>query len=1153
MPSISEVALTNTFDEWRTISNHLVSNVNAANSSDPTTSIVFANSTGGFAVNTVTTNTATGTLTTGTRLVFTGGNVNFSTSNVASLGNVHQVHILGGSTVTGDSPSSSIANVQLNNSEINLNGKNFSANGSSTIDLENATISNLGTITTADINGGTVDGAAITCTGATDLLTLSQSGGSNPHVFTGAQISGGTFTGATQNAGLSHSSNVSVNGAGFLATTNSTCLGLDAGASTNVAIGKFPEIDVARSGDTNHVPTSSKSRVHIRTDFAAGSAAATAVVASADELTIEGNTAVGMTLLSNTASNAHIAFGDSADADAGGIIYNHNTNQMHFVGAGANTVMFDDTAGGCIQIPGGGTLGTTAGKLHINVGSTDAKTGLFIDSNDADRIALEIDGEQTTMNAVSFDVDALTSGHGLTVHTGIGTATTQAMTGSLFAVNDNNSSTNSRDIVGIVQEHADATGTTALSIRTDSGRGIFVDQNANNVAMLVDAENDEANSVQIVSDALSTGSALTVSSTATHSGNLVSLISDGAATGTTLYARSDATTNTTNMILVANSSSNIIEQEVGGELTHKGKFMMPVLNSRQGYGASSVNYLPIVAGYATGSTPTNGVLIKTSLPFTNSIDMPIIKIEGYEYGNSRTIDLTLAFYIYGSAFGSASLSSSGGKAPAIKLCTHTSGTKVAIHIGALAYFPRFRVSATSTFGPNNTNLESWYKGWTIADDTGPTGANQVDVTYNSVIGPGLSVSGSSTEINTASITDTLSVTGATTLSNTLSVTGATSLSNTFSVANNATISGTLGVTQATSLSSTLSVTGAATFSTSLTATSGTQTFGNDVRVGEYLYHSGDTDTYIRFGSGASGNIFEFYTGGSKQMAMNTNFTGLYYGGSLKFETTNYGVKTTGDLDVTYGSLTATSGTTTFGSDVRVGEYIYHDNDTNTYIKYGTDVIDFYTGGDRQLYMDENSTHLYHNGTERLATDWGGVNVLGNLSVSSAITATSGTVTFGSDVRVGEYIYHDQDTNTYIKYGADVIDFYTGGDRQLGLDSSTTYLYYNGSNKFYTSSAGVTVSGTLTETSALALKENIEPITNSLSIINDLQGVKYDWKDKENFEDRRQIGLIAENVKEVIPEAESDGSVTYTKLVGLLIEGIKDLNKEVNELKAKING
>ena len=971
MPSISEVALTNTFDEWRTISNHLVTNVNAANSSDPTTAMVFANSTGGFAVNTVTTNTATGTLTTGTRLVFTGGNVNFSTSNVASLGNVHQVHILGGATVTGDSPSSSIANVQLNNSEINLNGKNFSANGSSTIDLENATISNLGTITTADINGGTIDGTAITCTGATDLLTLSQAGGSNPHVFTGAQISGGTFTGATQNAGLSHSSNVSVNGASFLATTNSTCLGLDAGASTNVAIGKFPEIDIARSGDTNHLPTSSKSRVHIRTDFAAGSAAATAVVASADELTIEGNTAVGMTLLSNTASNAHIAFGDSADADVGGIIYSHVTNQIHFVTSGANTVMFDDADGGCIQIPGGNALGTTRAKLHVNVGSSDATTGLFIDSNDADRIALEIDGEQTTMNVVSVDVDTLTSGHGLTVHSGIGTATTQAMTGSLFAVNDNNSSTNSRDIVGIVQEHASATGTTALSIRTDSGRGIFVNQDANNVALLVDAENDEADSVSIVSDALTTGSALALSSAAAHTGNLVTLVSDGAATGTTLYTRSDATTNTVNMLVVANSSSTIIEQETGGELTHKGKFMMPNLATRQGTGATEINYFPQVAAFATGGTPSNGVLIKTSLPFTNTIDQPIVKIEGYDYGGSRTIDLTIVFYVADGAFLAHSVSSAGGKAPAVKLCTWDSGNKIAISLGAFGYFTRFRVGATSTFGKSNANLETYYKGWDIAHDTGPTGANQVDVTYNSVIGPGLSVSGSIASLVTTNISGAL----------------------------------------------TSSHTGTSTFA-------GIVQVNNETRANRvYPCYADDTSIY-----------FDYPTG-------------------------------------TYGTIQING------------------NGKNTWEGYSID--------GRAVFM--------HNGSD----------------------------SFG--------LYDD------------VNDRWAFQHHLSGGHAGETTLYYAGSDKLVTSSAGVTINGTITETSALALKENIEPITNSLSIIDNLQGVKYDWKDKEKFEDRRQIGLIAENVKEVIPEAEVDGTVSYTKLVGLLVEGIKDLNKEVNELKAKING
>ena len=96
-----------------------------------------------------------------------------------------------------------------------------------------------------------------------------------------------------------------------------------------------------------------------------------------------------------------------------------------------------------------------------------------------------------------------------------------------------------------------------------------------------------------------------------------------------------------------------------------------------------------------------------------------------------------------------------------------------------------------------------------------------------------------------------------------------------------------------------------------------------------------------------------------------------------------------------------------------------------------------------------------------------------------------------------------------------------------------------------------VGTTITEDSAMALKENLSIIENSLEKINGLRGVNFYWKDKRV--EKRQLGLIAENVRDVVPEAEYNGSVSYTKLVGLLVEGIKDLNKEVNELKAKING
>ena len=113
MPSVSSVELTNTFDEWRQRTNDIITLVNAATDENPVSAITFANSEGGFAVNTVTTNSITGTLMTGTRLVLTGGNVNFSSANVSSAGNVHQLHVLGGTSIDVSSPSdadSSISN-----------------------------------------------------------------------------------------------------------------------------------------------------------------------------------------------------------------------------------------------------------------------------------------------------------------------------------------------------------------------------------------------------------------------------------------------------------------------------------------------------------------------------------------------------------------------------------------------------------------------------------------------------------------------------------------------------------------------------------------------------------------------------------------------------------------------------------------------------------------------------------------------------------------------------------------------------------------------------------------------------------------------------------------------------------------------------------
>lgn len=91
------------------------------------------------------------------------------------------------------------------------------------------------------------------------------------------------------------------------------------------------------------------------------------------------------------------------------------------------------------------------------------------------------------------------------------------------------------------------------------------------------------------------------------------------------------------------------------------------------------------------------------------------------------------------------------------------------------------------------------------------------------------------------------------------------------------------------------------------------------------------------------------------------------------------------------------------------------------------------------------------------------------------------------------------------------------------------------------------------------KQNITAIKSPLQKLMQLNGVEYEMKTsafaKNHFTPGRQMGLIAQNVEKIIPEAvsEMDGykGVDYARLVPLLIESIKELQKEIEELKAKM--
>ena len=102
--------------------------------------------------------------------------------------------------------------------------------------------------------------------------------------------------------------------------------------------------------------------------------------------------------------------------------------------------------------------------------------------------------------------------------------------------------------------------------------------------------------------------------------------------------------------------------------------------------------------------------------------------------------------------------------------------------------------------------------------------------------------------------------------------------------------------------------------------------------------------------------------------------------------------------------------------------------------------------------------------------------------------------------------------------------------------------------------GDVIAASTTISSDRKLKENITLVPNSLEKVQALNGVSFDWKKTGE----KSAGVIAQEVQGVLPEAvkevtpvgggESHLTVNYHALTSILIESIKELKKEIDELK-----
>jgi hypothetical protein len=190
-----------------------------------------------------------------------------------------------------------------------------------------------------------------------------------------------------------------------------------------------------------------------------------------------------------------------------------------------------------------------------------------------------------------------------------------------------------------------------------------------------------------------------------------------------------------------------------------------------------------------------------------------------------------------------------------------------------------------------------------------------------------------------------------------------------------------------------------------------------------------------------------------------------------------------------------------------------------------------------------------------------------------LTAT-GTATFSSSVTATNAVFTNDGSSRvmYLRGSGNIIQFQDGNSvnkwEVVGREGTfyiykndgtgTGYVYQINSSGAHTItgaasfSSTVTVSGTLTENSSLRYKENIETIKYGLDKVVQMRGVSYTKKDTG----AKEIGLIAEELNEIIPdlviknqEGEAD-SVSYGRITAVLIEAIKELKMEIEELKRR---
>ncbi len=203
------------------------------------------------------------------------------------------------------------------------------------------------------------------------------------------------------------------------------------------------------------------------------------------------------------------------------------------------------------------------------------------------------------------------------------------------------------------------------------------------------------------------------------------------------------------------------------------------------------------------------------------------------------------------------------------------------------------------------------------------------------------------------------------------------------------------------------------------------------------------------------------------------------------------------------------------------------------------VLNIGDGNDLQLYHDGNNSYIKDNGAGNIFVRGGTQtfqNAAGSKTMMTLNAANSVDLSFNNNTKF-------QTTNTGISVTGNVVG--TGNISGSSVSSSGDILA-DGDVVAYNSSDE-------------RLKDNIEVIKGSLDKIGEIRGVEFDWNEKSPGWARERghdVGVVAQEVQKVIPEIVVERKngylgVDYKRIVPLLIESVKDLKKQVENLNEEV--